>query len=77
MEVTEDEIKILNMRRNEEIKEFEKMHKILPSPKEKSKFYCVEMEWYLQWKAFVLNDQSEKNITKNKLRISQNKDIGE
>jgi len=44
MEVTEDEIKILNMRRNEDIKEFEKMHKILPSPKEKSKFYCVEMD---------------------------------
>ena len=32
------------------------------------------MEWYLQWKAFVTNDITEK--TKNIIRQSENKEIG-
>ncbi len=76
MKITNTELKILKMRRAEEISEFEKLLKVMPSPKEKCKLYCLEMEWYLQWKAFVMNDQSEKIIIRNRLRISENPEIG-
>ena len=76
MEVSKSEIHILNMRRAEEINEFEKMLKITQSPNEKQDWYCLEMDWYLQWKAFVTNDQTEKTISKSKVRNSENKEIG-
>ena len=67
-------MEILAKRREEEISEFEKLLKIKTLNKEKTKWYCLEMEWYLQWKAFVTNDITEK--TKNIIRQSENKEIG-
>lgn len=41
-----------------------------------SKYYVVHIEWFLQWKCYVINDQSEKFFTNNKKRISSSKEIG-
>ena len=39
-------------------------------------YYCLDIEWYFQWKAYVFNDISEKNILRSKMRISENSKIG-
>lgn len=39
-------------------------------------FYVIDIEWFLNWKCFVSNDITEKNLTNNKKKISPNKNIG-
>ncbi len=94
-EVSEEEITILNKRREQEFyecqeifqdvktspinhsKELEKL-KDAKTYKElkgqNSQFYCLDIEWFLHWKAYLTNKCM--NISKSKLRISQNSRIG-
>ena len=39
-------------------------------------FFVIDIEWFLNWKCFVSNDTTEKNLTNNKKNISPNKNIG-
>jgi hypothetical protein len=39
-------------------------------------FYAIDLDWFLQWKSFVLNDLEEKILPNNKKKISPNKHIG-
>jgi len=41
-----------------------------------NKYFVVNLEWFLQWKCYVINDLSDKYLTNNKKRISSNKQIG-
>jgi len=77
LEITEDELKSFEKRRELEIIEFQ--HTLQEMKKFRNwfvEYYCLDIEWYFQWKAYLFNDISEKNILKNKLRISQNPKIG-
>ncbi len=39
-------------------------------------YYVIHIEWFLQWKCYVINDLTEKFLVNNKKRISPNKQIG-
>lgn len=41
-----------------------------------SNLFVVELEWFMQWKCFVMNDQSEKLLPNSKKKNSVNKLIG-
>ena len=77
MEATEDEIQLLHKKREAEVIEFEKtLQEMKMAQSQIDWFYCLDTEWYFQWKAYVLNDTSESKIKKCILRISQNPEIG-
>jgi hypothetical protein len=77
MYATKEEIKELIQRRKEEIKEFQDIYKIRNDDvKIDSKFYVVDIEWFLLWKCFVTNDMTDKYISNSKKRISPNRSIG-
>lgn len=72
--VTPDNLKLVNVRRKEESRDFQEYIKSSLPPN--SQFYVVDLEWFLQWKAFVMNDQTEKHLPNSKKKISTNKQIG-
>ena len=41
-----------------------------------NKYYVIHIEWFLQWKCYVINDLTDKFLANNKKRISSNKQIG-
>ena len=55
--------------RNMEIKKNDKNYKDIA-------FYAIDKNWFNKWKAFVMNDLTEKNYPNNKKYISDNKKIG-
>ncbi len=71
--VTEEEIKILEVRRKKEMKlvcgRDDLNSKVVSSD---GMFYIVSSEWLSQWKAFIFN----KPFNSTKLRVSSNKRIG-
>ena len=63
-------------RRKEEAEEFQSLIK-QNSQNDNSKYYVVDIEWFLMWKVYVMNDMSEKYLPNNKLKIyTANKNIG-
>ncbi len=71
MNAPKEEIDLLNLKRKSEGKEFQENLKFTSN-----NFYALDLEWFLQWKSYVMNDFSEKNLPNNKKRISLNKEIG-
>lgn len=71
--VSKENIQILNQRRKLESKLFQENLKENDTSKS---FYAIDLEWFLLWKSFVTNDQSEKNLSNYKKNISVNKSIG-
>lgn len=69
--VSETEIKSLQLRRKQEGKDFQDFLK-----QSSEFFYVIDLEWFFQWKAFVMNDLTEKNLPNSKKKISSNKLIG-
>ena len=79
MSVTKEELTALANRREAEILEFEftlQQMKTKVIMSQFDEYYCLDIEWYFQWKAYVFNDISEKNILRSKMRISENSKIG-
>jgi hypothetical protein len=62
------------LRRKEESRDFQENIKL--NSQAQSNFFVVDLEWFLQWKCFIMNDQSEKPLPNSKKRISSNKSIG-
>lgn len=73
-EVSNEEIGLLNLRRKEECKIFQQ--EINRSILKEEDKYAIDMEWFLLWKSFVMNDFSEKYISNCKKNISINTAIG-
>lgn len=91
MSINYDNLKLVQLRRKEESKEFQENIKSnnnindesnvnlqLHSPLHSSSqsFYAIELEWFFHWKCFVMNDTSEKLLSNSKKKISTNKSIG-
>jgi hypothetical protein len=72
MNATQNDIKLLSQRRKKESKEFQEHIKVNQS----EKFFALEIEWFLLWKCYVMNDMSEKYVSNTKKKISPNKYIG-
>lgn len=79
---TKREIKDLQVRRNHESKVFTSLNQRNMEIKKKDKnykefsFYAIDKTWFNKWKAFVMNDLSEKILPNNLKYISDNKKIG-
>ena len=79
---TKREIKDLQVRRNHESKVFTSLNQRNMEIKKKDKnykefsFYAIDKTWFNKWKAFVMNDLSEKILSNNLKYISDNKKIG-
>lgn len=73
LSVTGNEITFLNKRRKEEGKNFQELFKTASAY---NKFYVIDIEWFLNWKCFISNDITEKNLANSKKKISSNKNIG-
>ena len=79
---TKKEIKDLQIRRNHESKVFISLNQRNMEIKKKDKnykdfsFYAIDKTWFNKWKAFVMNDLSEKILPNNLKYISDNKKIG-
>lgn len=71
--VSKENLQILNQRRKIESRLFQENLKENENCKY---FYAVDIEWFLNWKSFVTNDMSEKNLSNYKKNISTNKLIG-
>ena len=71
LNITDTEMKCIQSRRKQEGKDFQDFLK-----QSSEFFYVIDLEWFFQWKAFVMNDLTEKNLPNNKKRISTNKLIG-
>ena len=71
LNITEAELKLIQLRRKEEGKDFQDYLKLTSE-----RFYVVDLEWFFQWKAFVMNDLTDKNLPNNKKKISTNKIVG-
>lgn len=67
------DITFLNKRRKDEGKNFQE---IFRTPSAHSKFYVIDIEWFLNWKCFISNDITEKSLANSKKKISANKNIG-
>lgn len=68
------DIGFLNKRRKDEGKTFQELFKAIST--QQNKFYAIDIEWFLEWKSYVSNDLSEKNLPNSKKKISPNKNIG-
>ncbi len=42
----------------------------------KTNYYALDLQWFLEWKSFVMNDLNEKILPNSKKNISKNKEIG-
>ena len=79
---TKKEIKDLEIRRSHEYKVFTSLRQRNMEIKKKDKnykdisFYAIDKNWFNKWKAFVMNDLTEKNFPNNLKYISDNKKIG-
>lgn len=76
---SKEEINLYNQRKKIEVKDFQQIYskKIDPINNNIStKYYAVDLEWFLTWKCYVTNDLTEKYVANNKKRISPNKLIG-
>ena len=63
-----------NKRRKEEAEEFQALIK---QNSQSDKYYVIDIEWFLMWKVYVMNDTSEKYLSNNKVKIfTSNKNIG-
>ncbi len=67
-----EEIKIFNQIKREESKEFQENLKL----NNNTNYYAIDLEWFLQWKCYVTNDMTEKQLPNSKKRISSNKSVG-
>lgn len=73
LSVSSAEITFLNKRRKDEGKNFQELFK---APSANNKFYVIDIEWFLNWKCFISNDNTEKSLANSKKKISPNKGIG-
>jgi hypothetical protein len=71
--VSAADVTFLNKRRKDEGKNFQELFK---SNSMINKFYVIDIEWFLNWKCFISNDNSEKSLSNTKKKISPNKNIG-
>lgn len=74
MNITPANLKLISLRRKEESKDFQefiKLNNIFVK-----QFYVVDLEWFLQWKCFIMNDSTEKILVNSKKKNSSNKSIG-
>jgi len=74
MSVSTDDIKLINLKRKAEGKEFTELTQQY-SPTDKDidcNFYALDLDWFLKWKSFVLNDLNEKILPKKKILIVKN-----
>lgn len=68
-----DEV-MYNKRRKEEAEEFQALIK---QNSQSEKYYVIDIEWFLMWKVYVMNDMSEKYLPNSKVKIhTANKNIG-
>ena len=79
---TKKELRDLEIRRSHEYKVFISLRQRNMEIKKNDKnykdiaFYAIDKNWFNKWKAFVMNDLTEKNYPNNKKYISDNKKIG-
>jgi hypothetical protein len=88
MSIIYDNLKLVQLRRKEESREFQEnlkstnnneeshLQSHLQSQIQSQSFYALELEWFFQWKCFVMNDTTEKLLSNSKKKISINKSIG-
>lgn len=73
--MNQNELKLLSLRRKEESKDFQDNIKLnLNGPD--NRFYVLDLDWFLQWKCYVMNDSTEKYLANTKKKISVNKNVG-
>jgi len=73
LSVNATDVSCLNKRRKDEGKNFQELFKTNTN---NNKFYVIDIEWFLNWKCFISNDITEKNLPNSKKKISPNKSIG-
>jgi hypothetical protein len=73
LNVSGADITCLNKRRKDEGKNFQELFKTIST---QSKYYVIDIEWFLNWKCFISNDNTEKNLANSKKKISPNKNVG-
>lgn len=75
--VSTEDMKLFQVRRKAEGKIFQDLIKENEALKrEGSLFYVIDLDWFLQWKCYVTNDSTDKNLPNSKKKFSINKEIG-
>lgn len=67
------DVTFLNKRRKDEGKNFQELFK---TSSNQNKYFVIDIEWFLNWKCFISNDVTEKNLANSKKKISPNKNVG-
>ena len=73
LNISKEDIKLVNLRRKIEGKEFKDLVNDRTNAND-CNYYAVDLEWFLQWKSFIVNDLNEKLLPKKKICVI--KDVG-